>query len=116
MGATERRCKMMKMLCRRRHETTHNLASEFGVSKRTIQRDIEALSMSEPIYTLTGKYGGVYVVDGYFMDRSYMTEPELDVLRKIRDAAEADLSLLTEEERNCLSLLLLKYSGADAKP
>lgn len=40
MGTAERRRKMMKILCRRRYETIGNLASEFGVSMRTIQRDI----------------------------------------------------------------------------
>lgn len=43
MGTAERRYEMMKILCRRRYETIRNLASEFGVSMRTVQRDIEAL-------------------------------------------------------------------------
>lgn len=58
MGTAERRREMMKILCRRRYETIGKLASEFGVSMRTIQRDIEALSLTEPIYTKAGKYGG----------------------------------------------------------
>ena len=66
MGTAERRYEIMKILCRRRNDTICNLASEFGVSMRTIQRDIEVLSRAEPIYTQPGKYGGgVYVVDGY---------------------------------------------------
>lgn len=80
MGTAERRRKIMKILCRRQHETMKNLASEFGVSMRTIQRDVEALSLTEPIYTQTGKYtGGVFVVDGYSVDRMYMTDAEIDV-------------------------------------
>ena len=58
MGTAERRYEIMKILCRRRYETIRNLASEFGVSMRTVQRDIESLSRTEPIYTQTGKYGG----------------------------------------------------------
>ena len=44
MGIAERRYEIIKLLCRRRYETIRNLAAEFGVSVRTIQRDIEALS------------------------------------------------------------------------
>ena len=54
MGTAERRYEIMKILCRRRYETIRNLASEFGVSMRTVQRDIEALSRTEPIYTQLG--------------------------------------------------------------
>lgn len=46
MGTAERRRAIMKILCRRQHETMSNLASEFSVPMRTIQRDIETLSIS----------------------------------------------------------------------
>ena len=95
MGTAERRYEIMKILCRRRYETIRNLASEFGVSMRTVQRDIEALSRTEPIYTQFGKYGGgVYVVEGYSMDRMYMKKQELDVLQKLYIAADGQSSLL----------------------
>lgn len=58
MGATERRQEIMRVLCRRRHETVKYLSFEFGVSERTILRDIEALSITEPIYTQCGRYDG----------------------------------------------------------
>lgn len=84
MGTAERRLEILKILCRRRHETMRNLAPEFGVSVRTVKRDIEVLSITEPVHTRFGKYGGgVYVIDGYCMDRMYMTEARLDVLRKL---------------------------------
>ena len=55
MGNAERRLEILKLLCRRRYEKLENLASEFGVSKRTISRDIEYLSLKNPIYTQAGK-------------------------------------------------------------
>lgn len=58
MGTAERRLEILKILCRRRHETMRNRASEFGVSVRTVQRDIEVLSITEPVYARFGKYGG----------------------------------------------------------
>lgn len=88
MGTTERRNAILKALCRRRCETISNLAAEFDVSERTIRRDIDVLSSTEPIYTQPGRCGGVYVMDGYRMDRMYMSDEETDVLRKIRDIPE----------------------------
>lgn len=58
MGTAERRNEIMRVLCRKRHETVLNLAKEFGVSERTILRDVVALSLTEPIYTQCGRYGG----------------------------------------------------------
>ena len=97
METSERRKAIIKLLCRRRYITTQELASEFCVSERTIYRDIEILSMSEPIYTKTGRYGGgIYIVDGYYSDRSYFSELELSVLNRIvehiNDCGSADFS------------------------
>lgn len=99
MGAAERRNEMMRILCRRRHETINNLASEFGVSERTIRRDIEILSLTEPIYTQTGRYtGGVYVVDNYFMGRMYLSETEVTVLHKLYGITEKKCKCVLKDE------------------
>ena len=116
MGTAERRYEIMKILCRRRYETIRNLASEFGVSMRTVQRDIETLSMTEPIYTQFGKYGGgVYVVEGYSMDRMYMKKQELDVLQKLYIAADENVALLTDNEKRILRYLISQYSKPNIK-
>lgn len=84
MGTSERRNAIMRILCRRRHETVSNMASEFGVSERTIRRDIEILSLSEPIYTQSGRYGGgIYVTENYNIDRMYFTDQEAVVFVKL---------------------------------
>ena len=89
MGTAERRTQIMLILCRRRHDTVLNLAKELGVSTRTILRDIEVLSITEPIYTQCGRYGGgIYVTAEYTMTRMYMTEKELAVLHKLSKLAD----------------------------
>lgn len=107
MGAAERRRGIMRVLCRRRHETVKNLSFEFGVSERTILRDIEALSITEPIYTQCGRYdGGVYVTEGYKMDRMYMTDSELTVLNKLlRTARQGSVCNLSAVKRKYLKHL-----------
>lgn len=116
METAERRHEIMKILCRRRYETMHNLASELDVSVRTVQRDIEILSITEPIYTKSGKYsGGVYVMEGYSMERMYMTDAELNILRKLYIAADGNPSLLTNDEKNLLRSLISQYSKPKIK-
>ena len=111
MGTAERRREIIKILCRRQHETMSNLASELGVSTRTIQRDIDILSLSEPIYTQSGKYnGGVYIVEGYSLDQMFMTETELQVLNKLYITSIDTTTLLTMDERKILHEIISQYS------
>ena len=111
MEIAERRSEILKILCRRRHETIENLAFEFKVSEKTIRRDIEALSLSEPIYTQTGRYGGgVYIMDGYSKNRVYMKKEELKVLQKLSQTVEDNTSLLTAEEKKILDMVILEYT------
>ena len=111
METTERRIEIMRILCRRRHETISNLAQEFGVSPRTILRDIEMLSVSEPIYTQCGRYGGVYVSDDYSMSRMYMTEKELSVLHKLFGFADKkEICELDDGEKSVLKTIISQYT------
>lgn len=112
METAERRKAIMKILCRRRHEHIRNLAKEFGVSERTIRRDIEALSYTEPIYTQTGRYyGGVYVVDGYTIDRMYMATHETMVLLKLYKFAQKHQTCeLTPDEMATLKNVIDVYT------
>ena len=83
---------------------------------RTVQRDIETLSRTEPIFTQCGRYGGgVYIVDGYSVDRMYMTQAELGVLQKLYIAADGDASLLTGGEKELLASVIAQYSKPKTK-
>lgn len=112
LGTAERRNRIMKILCRKRYETISNLAHEFSVSERTIRRDIETMSLTEPIYTQTGRYcGGVYVMDGYWMERMYMDASESMVLNKLCKYAETNnIDILSTEELNILKNVIKDYS------
>lgn len=112
MGTAERRTEIMRILCRRRHETISNLAEEFGVSERTILRDIETLSLTEPIYTQCGRYGGgVYVDDGYKPERMYMRSDELEILNKLLKSSEnKSVCELSNSEIGILQNIITQYT------
>ena len=57
--------------------TAGELAARFGVSKRTILRDINTLSLSGvPICTTSGNGGGVSLIDGYVLDKTVLSDSE----------------------------------------
>lgn len=110
LGTAERRKEIMIALCHRRHDTINNLALEFGVSAKTIRRDIEVLSLSEPIYTKAGRYGGgIYVMDGYYSNKLYMTNEESKVLKKILDFVSSQ-GILNSNEMQILRHIIDKYT------
>ncbi len=115
MGPAERRLKILRELCLRRYETLENLAFEFGVSERTIRRDIDYLSLDNPIYTQKGKYGGgVYVLDDYTMERMYMHDFEIKVLKKLYTVAKGN-DLLPVAELEILEHIISSYSKPTGK-
>lgn len=117
MEITERRAALLKLLCRRRHETIKNLAAEFGVSERTIRRDIDILSLSEPIYTQVGRYGGgVYVTANYDMNRMYFEDSERAVICKLLESVECGTSCdLTPSEIAILRKIIADYTKPSTK-
>lgn len=80
MSAVERRRAIIEVLCQRRYDTRENLASEFGVAKRTIANDLLVLSIEYPIYTVQGNGGGIYIEDGYRLDRKYLSDEQTELL------------------------------------
>lgn len=67
------------LLLERKKLTTNELATHFEVSKRTILRDIEALSIAGiPIYTSKGKGGGISLLDNYVLDKTIISNDEQD--------------------------------------
>ena len=67
------------ILLHRKHVRAGELAEQLGVSKRTIYRDIEALSAAGiPIYSETGKRGGVGLLPSAALTKSILSEREQD--------------------------------------
>ena len=85
---TERRMTILHILSERRKETIENLAFELEVCRNTIQRDIEILSLSFPIYTSQGVGGGIYVVDGFRFGMKYLTGIQYELLERLLEVLE----------------------------
>ena len=69
--------KIMYHLIDKGHATAPELAKEFEVSVRTIYRDIDALSGAGiPVYAEKGRSGGIYLMDGFVLDKAILSEEE----------------------------------------
>jgi predicted DNA-binding transcriptional regulator YafY len=66
--------------------TAGELAEHFEVSRRTIYRDLDALSSAGiPVYASKGKGGGIRLLESYVLNKSVLTEKEQkDILASLQ--------------------------------
>ena len=82
-NTAERGILILEYLCEYKHSTRENLAQEFGVSCRTIERDLLVLRCSYPIYTIQGSAGGVFIDRDYRLGKKYLTDKQKRLLENL---------------------------------
>ncbi|ASB87403.1 MULTISPECIES: helix-turn-helix transcriptional regulator [Bacillus] len=77
MSKAKRLNEMMMMVNRKKRFTVGELAQDFGVSKRTVLRDLQELSeMGVPLYSETGPHGGYQVINERILPPIAFSEDE----------------------------------------
>ena len=72
---------ILSVLLQKEQVTAPELAEQFEVSRRTINRDIEDLCKAGiPIVTIQGSGGGIRIMEGYRMDRTLLTSRDMQVI------------------------------------
>lgn len=72
---------ILSILLQKEKVTAPYLAEMFEVSRRTINRDIEALCMAGiPLVTEPGKNGGVSIMDGFKIDRTLLSTSDMQAI------------------------------------
>ena len=89
-SAIERRQRIIDILNMRRSEKIDNLAFEFNVTRRTIEKDIQVLSCSYPIDTKTGPSGCVFVQEGFDLYERYLTATQFEVLKRLKETTTGE--------------------------
>ena len=89
-STTDRRQMILEHLLDNRHATRKELADKFGVSTRTIERDVIVLSCSYPIDTQQGGGGGIFIAEGYRLGMKYLTEEQFLLLEKLSQNLSCD--------------------------
>lgn len=102
MNQAERQQQIINVLLNRGNETVENLSFEFQVSRRTILNDLEILSLTYPIETKRGRYGGgVSLANWYRPSRKVLSEEQVGAIEKAAQFLEGTdrqtlLSILTQ--------------------
>ena len=72
---------ILSILLKKDRVTAPELASIFEVSRRTIQRDLDALSRAGiPLRTVQGAGGGVSIMENYRMNQSLLTGADMQAI------------------------------------
>jgi predicted DNA-binding transcriptional regulator YafY len=72
---------ILNLLMNNQKLTAQDLAKKLEVSKRTIYRDIESLNMAGvPVVSYPGQGGGLGILDGYKLDKSFFSIDELQAI------------------------------------
>ncbi len=96
MEKIERLISIIMILLKKDVVSTTEFTQLFNVSKRTILRDMETLSLSNiPIYSVNGIHGGYAIMDEYKVDKRLLTSSDLEnILTALRGLEQI---LLSEE-------------------
>ena len=94
---------ILSILLQKEMTTAPELADHFEVSRRTINRDIEALCKAGiPIQTSQGAGGGISIMNGYRMDRTLLTSRDMQMIlvgQEVNPGRFTDLLLHTNTQR-----------------
>lgn len=75
--------------------TAKQLAEEFEVSERSVYRYISSLSTcGVPIYTKTGRYGGITLASPIELKKVYFTKEELTSLKQLISSTHSTPKIL----------------------
>ncbi|MFC5405888.1 helix-turn-helix transcriptional regulator [Cohnella soli] len=79
MDKVERLISIIMILLKKEVVAATEFAQLFDVSKRTIIRDMETLSLSNiPIYAINGVHGGYGIMDAYKVDKRLLSNSDLE--------------------------------------
>jgi len=100
---TTRLFEIIYILLNKKIVTARELAEHFGVSRRTICRDIDTLSVAGiPIYTERGKGGGISLLPDFVLNKSILTEQEQN---EILSALHGLSNIKTDDTKQVLQKL-----------
>jgi predicted DNA-binding transcriptional regulator YafY len=113
------------LLLNKKTVTAKELAEHFGVSQRTIYRDVDALDLAGiPVYTEKGKGGGIGLLPDFVLNKSILNEREqheiLSALKGLSGITNAETGKVLEKlsavfNKNAVNWLEVDYSGWKGK-
>jgi len=104
-----RQFEIMYLLLNKKNTTAKDLAEHFGVSQRTIYRDIDTLCLAGiPIYTEKGKGGGINLLPEFVLNKSILNEQEQNEILSSLQALAGVKAAETDQILKKLSVIFNK--------
>lgn len=116
MGANERRAEIMRILGGRRQETIGRLASELGVTERTIRNDVLVLTVKYPLETVRGNGGCVRLAHGYRTHKIILSQEQQKVLNQMLDKADEYQQKILKEILTLFGSPVIKEKSSNGNP
>ena len=111
MRTNERRERIVQIIAMCGTVTAKELATRMQVTRRTILRDIDALSMLYPISVNYGRGGGYYIINYKALNLPCLKSFEIELLEKIiSEIDRSSVCSLTPEENQVLKDMIAVYS------
>ena len=104
VSATERRAEIIRILTARRSDTMGRLATDLGVTTRTIRADVSALMVDHPLETRRGNGGYVKIADWYHPYRNTLSEEQQQVILQL-------IPTVDEHQAKVLREMLSEYGS-----
>ena len=98
----DRRVDLLNYLREHEQTTVEKLANELKVSRRTVLRDITALTQDHAVETARGRYGGVYLSKDKTAKR--LTESQKRTLKEL-------LTVASPEQQHDIQEIINKFSN-----
>ena len=98
----DRRVDLLNYLREHEQTTLEKLANELKVSRRTVLRDITALTQEYDVETVRGRYGGVYLRKDKNAKR--LTESQKRTLKEL-------LTVASPEQQHDIQEIISKFSN-----
>jgi predicted DNA-binding transcriptional regulator YafY len=108
-----RNFEILYLLLNNERVTAKELAAHFGVSQRTIYRDVDTLSLAGiPVYSEQGKGGGIGLMPDFVLNKSILSEEEQN---EILSALHGLSSVKTGETSQVLQKISAVFKKSPAK-
>lgn len=112
---------IVTILLNRKSITASELAERFGVSVRTICRDIDVLSLAGiPIYTTQGVNGGISIMEEYSLNRTMLSENDknsiLFALHSLRSTKYPEVDAVLEKLSGIFQSKVSDWIDVDFSP
>ena len=101
------------LLLSKKRVTAQGLAREYGLSRRTIMRYIQAIELAGvPIYSEKGRYGGFYTPQSFNLLSCFLTESETGIIIDLLTACQP---IIGEDKGNTLKNKLITLNKINSK-